>query len=192
MPTTPALTLLPLAGAGEHTHARLAEALADPRVERWLGTPAAVAVGRRMAGDLAGTSVHVVLLVGGEPVGWAGWLRYPEDSACVESTTYLAPRVWRTGVNLAAKALLWQVAAAAGVPLVASVHTENLASLAAMVRAWPDVAPALVHEVVKGRDAYVFALDRPPAVALSWPVELVTALAEAVRNLPAGAPAPPR
>lgn len=145
-----------------------------------------------MAGDLAGASVHVVLLVGGEPVGWAGWLLYPEDSACVESTTYLAPRVWLTGVNLAAKALLWQVADAAVVPLVASVHTENLASLAT-VRAWPDVAPALVHEVVKGRDAYVFALDRPPAAALIWPVGVVAAPAsDAVRNLPAGAAPPPR
>lgn len=178
------LGALPLLEAGSSLRSVLASVLVDSEVERWLKMSPAEAVAGRRERDVSGTSVHVVLLRDGDPVGWAGWLRYRERGEWVESTTFLARRAWGQGVNEAAKALIWQVAEEAGVDLVASVHSDNERSFRAMRRAWPDVDPELVEEVRKGRQGWRFTLDRPPAVPLVWPDHLVQRMAPAVRRVP--------
>jgi hypothetical protein len=181
-PTLGWMRLLALTDATSGQVDACADVLEIPEVVRWLGPPAA-ALARRAASDRARTSYHLLVLVAGEPVGWVGWLAYRARPGWLETTTYLAPDLWGSGVNAELKQLAWQSADAAGRQLVASVHIDNHRSMAAMARLWPEAVSQVRFEAHKPRTARVFHLDTPPEAGFSWPAGTVAVHADVLRRL---------
>lgn len=132
------LTLVELPTASDELLADTAAALDHPELTRWLATSPQDALVARRERDLRGESLHLLLVHRARPLGWAGWLRYPPTPSWVETTTFLAPSAWGTGLLDQLAALQWQVAAEAGCTLIASIHRDNLRSIAAHRRCWPD------------------------------------------------------
>lgn len=181
--TTDRIELVPFVDAPDELRAELAAQLTGEHIARFLGMPPAESIAARVERDRSGESLHLVLIVDGAPAGWVGWLVYPPDRRCVETSTYLAPTWWRSGLNSCAKSLQWAAARVARLPLLASVNVENHRSIAAVERLWPFVEAQVVFEAHRPRTARLYRLEAPPATDLTWPDETVASVAALLAGL---------
>lgn len=161
------------------------ENLAHPDIERWLGRNSLEAIRDRIERDEVGASVHALALVEGKAVGWAGWLRYESDGPAIETSTYLAAPLWGTQVNRSLKGLLWSVSQQANIQAFASIHVDNLRSITAVRKLWPDVDCTVKYDERRERNSAVFALSEAPRPLELWPSETVERYAELVASGPA-------
>jgi len=171
---------VPLLEIDADTRALLIRCLPEQSLKVWLHLGAAEAVADREDRDRRAASVHVVPTVDGLPLGWAGWLRYLPEPRWAETTTFLTPPAWGTGLNVAAKGLQYQVARAANIHLVASVHEDNIQSRRAIARLWPSLKAERIWEEPKQRWASRVHLTLPPDPFVSWDPATVDSLAKRV------------
>lgn len=176
----PVFNLISLTDAPERLISQGVEVLSDARIPKWLQQGPAVLASRREH-DIGGSSLHYLVLVDGQVVGFIGWLSYPPIPGALETSTYLAPDLWGSGLSAQLKTIQIAAARAAHRVLVASVHVANGRSLSSMSRLFPDLVSERVFESHKPRWAMVWTLvsadageteDRLPSNAVAGEVDI--------------------
>jgi RimJ/RimL family protein N-acetyltransferase len=120
--------------------AALFEALDDPRVWTYIpgGAPAtATALASRLTRRLSGgLRASWVIQTAGTVVGTSSFIFDPADDAGIEiGATYLAPRLWGTGINQQTKAMMIEIAYRSGAAWIQFRTDErNLRSAAAILK----------------------------------------------------------
>ena len=178
------ITAIPLLEITADTRALLIQCLPEESIQQWLHVEGRETIGHREEGDREGKSLHMVFFVNEVPMGWAGWLQYVPHPSWVQTTTYLTPSMWGTGLNACAKGLLYKVAVAANIHLIASTQDENMRSRRALEKLWPTQTPWHVWEENRRRWANVFSLSVPPKPYVTWDDAVVESIVQRVRSIP--------
>lgn len=121
----------------------------------------AEAVAKRARSDRAGESLTFAAVADGRTVGWAGVLPCDDQDRAVQTSTFLHPSVWGSGVNRLAKSLQWETAQALGRYLAIIIDEDNPRSIAAAQKAFPRSTPSRIDGDPVG--ATVFVVSEPPA-----------------------------
>lgn len=91
----------------------VAQAIDCPGVERFLCFDGVCdvrwAVARRWRRDLSGESITLVVRGGDRIMGWAGLLGTDDYPDILQTSTFLHPDAWGTGLNVVAKHVQWAV-----------------------------------------------------------------------------------
>ena len=99
------------------------------------------AVCRRWRKDLAGDAITLVIRREGQIVGWTGLLPIEGMPGELQTSTFLHPAAWGTGINLRAKHVLWAITELLGRDrLFFSIDSRNERSQAALWKLFPDAA----------------------------------------------------
>jgi hypothetical protein len=97
------------------------------------------AVCRRWRKDLAGDSITLVIRREGRIIGWAGLLALDGMPGDLQTSTFLVPAYWGTGVNIRAKHVLWAMTELLGHErMLFSIDSNNPRSQAALWKLFPD------------------------------------------------------
>jgi RimJ/RimL family protein N-acetyltransferase len=169
--------------------AALALELDHPPITRWLCSRGPTEVfpnlRSRSAGDALGESLHVIPHLGGRPLGFAALRPYLGIPGRLQTSIYLSPRAWGTGLNRRCASLLWRIGHAMlrHRVLVASIDADNGRSLAAR-RKLAQGEPNLVFEPWYPRLAYLFELRGPPRDAHPIGASTERRFARLTRTLP--------
>ena len=184
------LTALPLQETSEAQRSELAAELDVDGIRQYVigrdfvvGRPPAESIAWRTERDLAGETMHLMVFVDEIPIGWAGWTPYVGNE--VETTTYLVPAAWGTGINPQLKALQWQVCVMAGRRLVITTSADNERSQAAVRKLWPGCPEEQIWAPAVNRYNTAFHVEGPPLGYQPWPDDIVEHCATAVRAIPA-------
>jgi hypothetical protein len=142
--------------------AALIGVLDHPDVSQWLG-PVAKGIVRRRDMDLSGRAITLVAHDEHGPAGWAGILDYPAHPNAIQSSVYLAPEQWGSGLVVIANALAYAMTRALDHDtMFVSIHRDNTRSQRAHTRLFPTAKAEWVEEPWKLRRALVLAATTPP------------------------------
>jgi len=139
----------------------VAAALDHPLVTRWVGCPY-TRYRMRQARDLDGDSLTLVIYDSEGVAGTVGLLPYEGDPAYLETTTFLVPRRFGSGLNRTAKVIQWSLGLMFDRPLLASVNADNGRSRASMRKLYPQGSEQHVFEPWEPRQAVLFPIGGPP------------------------------
>jgi RimJ/RimL family protein N-acetyltransferase len=169
--------------------AALALELDHPPITRWLCSRGPTDVfpnlQSRSVGDAYGESLHLIPHLGGRPLGFAALRPYLGIPGRLQTSIYLCPRAWGTGLNRRCASLLWRIGHSmlGHRVLVASIDADNGRSLAAR-RKLETCEPDLVFEPWYPRLAYLFELRGPPRESNAMPPTADRYFARLVEGLP--------
>jgi len=97
------------------------------------------AVCRRWRKDVAGEAITMVIRCDGRIIGWTGVLTIDGLPGDLQTSTFLHPDAWGTGVNVKAKHVLWAMTELLGRDrLLFSIDSNNQRSQAALWKLFPD------------------------------------------------------
>ncbi len=123
----------------------VAAALDAPGVARFLCydevTDVRWAVSRRWRRDVAGEAMTLAIRRDGRIVGWTGLLMLDELPGELQTSTFLHPNAWGSGINVQAKHVLWTMIELLGRDrLHFSIDARNDRSVAAAWKLFPEAA----------------------------------------------------
>lgn len=164
----------------------VARDLNDQRLTQWIAAEHSAtffeALTKRLALELEGKSMILVVKKEGRVVGICGLSDYPGVFGTLQTSTYLHPDEWGTGLNGLCKQILWTVAhqLLKHDSIVSSVAVDNERSLRALRRAFPKAPESEVYEFWRPRDAMLFEIHRPP---ITPGIELTDANVRSLRRM---------
>lgn len=121
------------------------------------------AVNKRWRRDLAGEAITLVARRGGEIAGWAGLLLEDRHGVALETSTFLHPTAWGTGLNTCAKHLQWAIADALGHRrIVLDIAGDNVRSQASAWKHFPEARVLLLASPAEPEASLVLEVDEAP------------------------------
>jgi hypothetical protein len=123
----------------------VATALDSPDVARFLCyddvTDVRWAVCRRWRKDIAGEAITFVIRRAGRFVGWTGLLMIGEVPGELQTSTFLHPDTWGSGINVRAKHVLWAMTELLGRErMLFSIDSSNMRSQGALWKLFPEAS----------------------------------------------------
>ena len=142
------------------------------------------AVNRRWQSDLAANSATLVIHdPTGAIIGWAGLIA---KNGRLETSTYLCPRVWGAGLNVAAKHLQWAICDLLDHPqMYLHVASDNARSQAAVWKLFPRGLVRSLPELDEPDLGVLIEVDAPPCVPGALSESETTELEAILVRLPA-------
>jgi RimJ/RimL family protein N-acetyltransferase len=153
------------------------EALDTPEVAQFLCyddiTSVRWAVCRRWRKDLAGEAITLVIRQAGRIVGWTGLLTIDGMPGELQTSTFLRPEVWGTGLNVLAKHVLWAATELLGRErLMFSIDSRNVRSQGALWKLFPEATVVwLAAPSEPGVDVVLAVTAGPQASGALLPTE---------------------
>jgi hypothetical protein len=143
-------------------------AIDDPHVQRFLCWDGEVdvrqAVLKRWRRDLAGEAITLVARRDGLIAGWSGLLVSDEFGGVLQSSTFLHPTAWGTGLNLRAKHVQWTIVELLGHGrMLLEIAGDNLRSQSAAWKLFPNSRVLLLASESEPEAALVLEVYEPPA-----------------------------
>jgi hypothetical protein len=140
----------------------------DPRVQRFLcwdgEADVRQAVVKRWRRDLAGEAITLVARRNGAIAGWAGLLLSDEFGGVLQTSTFLHPNAWGTGLNVRAKHVQWSIVELLGHGrMLLEIAGDNLRSTSAAWRLFPNARVLLLASESEPEAAVVLEAWEPPA-----------------------------
>ena len=131
------------------------------------------AVCRRWRKDLSGDAITLVIRRDGRIVGWTGLLTIDGLPGELQTSTFLTPAVWGTGVNVQAKHILWTITELLDRDrLMFSIDSRNFRSQAALWKLFPEATVVwLAAPSEPGVDVVLAATEGPRAPGVLAPGE---------------------
>lgn len=121
------------------------------------------AVNKRWRRDLAGESITFVARRAGAISGWAGLLLEERHGITLETSTFLHPTAWGTGLNTCAKHLQWVMAEALGHHrIVLDIAGDNVRSQASAWKHFPAARVLLLASPAEPEASLVLEVDEAP------------------------------
>jgi RimJ/RimL family protein N-acetyltransferase len=121
------------------------------------------AVCRRWRKDLAGDSITLVIRRDGRIIGWAGLLTLEGMPGDLQTSTFIVPDFWGTGVNIRAKHVLWAITELLGRErLLFSIDSNNPRSQGALWKLFPDATVVRLAAPGESGVDVVLAATRAP------------------------------
>lgn len=146
----------------------VAQALDHPALREWICAEHIStfyeALLKRVSDELEGKGMTFVIRRKGKIVGITGLSEYPGVYGALQTSTYLHPDYWGTGVNAYAKSFLWTLAndLLGHDFVVSSVAMANTRSQAAMNKTQEGIQSREVFEYWRPRQAMLFRFDSSP------------------------------
>lgn len=140
-----------------------------PELRAWMAAEHSAtffeAITKRLAAELEGKSLMLVIKRDRRVVGLVGLSDYQGLYGTLQTSTYLHPSQWGGGLNGLCKHVLWAVAhdLLGHGSIVASVAAENERSQRAMRRQFPSAPEAEVYEFWRPRRAMLYEIATAPA-----------------------------
>ncbi|HSK51304.1 MAG TPA: GNAT family N-acetyltransferase [Clostridia bacterium] len=153
------------------------DALDTPEVARFLCyddvTSVRWAVCRRWRKDVAGEAMTLIIRKAGRIVGWTGLLPMDGMPNELQTSTFLNPDVWGSGLNVLAKHVLWTATELLGRRrLMFSIDSRNERSQAAAWKLFPNATVIwLAAPSEPGVDVVLEATEGPNAPGVLMPAE---------------------
>jgi hypothetical protein len=123
------------------------------------------AVVKRWRRDLAGEAITFVARREGRVDGWAGLLISDEFGGVLQTSTFLHPSAWGSGLNLRSKHLQWAIADLLGHGrMLLEIAGDNLRSQSAAWKLFPNGKVLLLASASEPEAALVLAVDEPPVL----------------------------
>jgi RimJ/RimL family protein N-acetyltransferase len=121
------------------------------------------AVNKRWRRDLAGESITLVARRDGAIAGWAGLLLEDRRRVALETSTFLHPTAWGTGLNTCAKHLQWTIAEELGHHrIVLDIAGDNVRSQASAWKHFPAARVLLLASPAEPEASLVLEVDEAP------------------------------
>jgi len=141
---------------------QLATALNDERIQQWLcknNEDVEEVLARRVEQERTADGVTLVIEQEQRAIGFAGLIRYLGREDAFQTTTYLTPEVWGTGLAPFCRQMQASLAHVLEIPeYYASVHIDNNHSWKSLSRHFPKHTYSTEHEPWIPRDARVMRL----------------------------------
>jgi hypothetical protein len=160
---------------GGHTWSRLLDedprdvalGLDRPETERFLcwdgETDVLGAVLKRWRRDLAGEAMTLVIRRRGAVVGWAGLLVSDTVPAILQTSTFLHPKVWGTGLNVLAKHVQWSMVDLLGrSSMLLEIAGDNARSQSAAWKLFPSARVRQLASPDEPEASLVMEVDQAP------------------------------
>ena len=166
---------------------QLATALNDERIQQWLcknNEDVEEVLARRVEQERTADGVTLVIEQEQRAIGFAGLIRYLGREDAFQTTTYLTPEVWGTGLAPFCRQMQASLAHVLGIPeYYASVHIDNQRSWKSLSRHFPKHAYSTEHEPWIPRDARVMRLTSQ-RIDSGMPDDTIAELRKVVQDFP--------
>ena len=169
----------------------IARGLDAPELRKWIASEHSAtffeAITKRLAAELEGRSLLLVIQHQKRVVGLVGLSDYPGLYGSLQTSTYLHPDYWGSGLNNFCKHLLWSLGheLLAHGSMVASIDLENTRSQAALRRQFPGAPERTIYEFWRPRQAQLFEICAPPTGESPLTPANLRALRRLLRRVPA-------
>jgi hypothetical protein len=152
----------------EHPEA-VAGAIDCPQVQRFLcwdgEEDVRQAVLKRWRRDLGGEAITFVARRNACVVGWAGLLLSDEFGGVLQTSTFLHPSAWGTGLNVVAKHVQWAIAEHLGHRrMILEIAGDNARSQSAAWKLFPAARVLLLAGASEPEAALVLEVGEPPGI----------------------------
>lgn len=158
--------ITPLSDITDERVAALTVVLA-PVFRRLAGAPIEPLIAKKLEQDQVAECGYFLLEDSDGPAGFFGWMSTGEPGL-LETDTFLAERLWGTGLNKQLKDLQFQVADSLGCALLLAVDAKNTRSAWAVSKCWPEERPERLWSETRKRTELVWRVTTPPDGYQAW------------------------